>query len=111
MMLLSLPEGPDEFKQAGYLTFWFRKLKPLVCPRDTDKWMRINEVIALTIGLCLIRSVHPQELKGWGRTQDQKSEALELFVHDFTYHLRYGPASPAMLAHIYYAAWCLHRVR
>ena len=101
MMATSLADGPDEFKQAGWLTFWFRKLKPVAYPRDDAGWLRINEVIAFTIGFCIINSVNPQDIKGWGRTAKVRTEAFESFVTDFTYHLRYGPASPAMLAQTY----------
>jgi hypothetical protein len=110
LMVISLPKGVDAFEQAGYLTFWIRKLKPVIDPtKDDGHWRRINEVLAFTIGFCVLKSVYPGNIVGWGEKKEERDGNFESFVKDFTYHLRYGPASPAMISQIYYGIWVLMR--
>ena len=56
--LLHNSTEPNEFKQAGYLTFWIRKLKPF---RHYPIFggTQTNEYLALHFGLATVSSQHP----------------------------------------------------
>ena len=110
---------PDAFKQAGYLAFWIRKLKPLRC--TASRVALINEAFAYFAGLAIIDSVHPgspqvsrrvkRDPTGSGFTdtdfQDGKDRAREKFEKELMYSMRYRPVSPHAMGLVYYAIWNL----
>lgn len=53
---------PNEFKQAGYLTFWIRKLKPFRHYPIFGE-TATNELLALYFGLATLAANHPQCIK------------------------------------------------
>ena len=109
MISSTLQTGLDAFKQGGYLAFWIRKLKPVVVPQDDEKWIRINEILAFSVGIAMIKSEHPGNIVGWGRGKDEKTENARSFIKNLVYHLRFGPASPAMITQTYYSIWTVVR--
>lgn len=96
--------GPNIFKQAGYLTFWFRKLKPL--NPDIGRVAHVNEVFAYYLGRALINSVHDGMVASAKRANGVH-EAASAFQKEFCYSLRYRPISPHAVGMIYFAIWNL----
>lgn len=98
-------DGPDIFKQAGYITFWIRKLKPL--HTDNSKVAHLNETIGIYLGLALICSLpeHVGHIRKAARSA--YPNALREFMELFGYSLRYRPISPHAIGLIYYAIWNL----
>jgi len=75
--------SPNEYKQAGYLAFWIRKLKPLFYhtllddqegiskAEDTTLRVYLNEVFALYVAIAIVFSVQNENKKGT-KTQNLK---------------------------------------
>jgi hypothetical protein len=99
--------GPNTFKQAGYLTFWIRKLKPLRC--STLKYRYANEVLAYYAGLSLIDTRYPGDVEVARRVEgeEDKKKAVARFQEELCYSMRYRPMSPHALGLLFYAIWQL----
>lgn len=84
--------GIDTYKQAGFLTFWIVKLKPVMILLDvpTKTEMLINEQLALSISAGLLYGKHNQE----------PPFSLKL-IEDLKYTLRYRIYTRHDLALIY----------
>ena len=80
--------APSEFKQAGYLAFWIRKLKPF-CSCDLFAGTHTNELLGLHFGLAEVAATHP------GVYEKVVGTAL---WHEWLYDLRYRTASGHELA-------------
>jgi hypothetical protein len=86
--------GSDEFKIAGYLTYWISKLKPvMILGADPDENERlINEYLAINFAVSFI--------------YDRKNVLMTLskkLLQDLTYSLRYRTLTVRMLPIIYEA--------
>jgi|GEM_PF-4561887 len=75
---------PNEFKQAGYLTFWVRKLKPFRHYPIFGQTFT-NEVLGLKFGLSTVAAVHPHII-----AKVSKNKRL---WQEWLYDLRYRPVS------------------
>ena len=103
LMLGSLQNGPDIYKQAGHITFWIRKLKPLEpLPAQRKKYQHINEFAAMTAGKSLIEGETGLEWDGRGETDEECKEHRIEFLRQFIYNLRYGAFSPSVISQLYY---------
>ena len=101
--------GPDIFKRAGYLTFWFRRLKPIhpeaTTRRQASQMRHVNEVCAYYLGISMIQSIHPFHMRG--ASNSQYPDPVKIFREELIYSLRYRPISPHAIGMIYYTAWNL----
>jgi len=86
-------EGPDLFKQAGYICFWIRKLKPIRVIRQNDELPEIrgiNEKCAIWIGINLL-------YKSYGKFDFPRD-----FLDEFIYTLRFRAVSPQSVGLIFW---------
>lgn len=85
-------EDPSIFHEGGFLTFWIKKLKPIM--REKKSQPPLNEYLAILIGIYAITT------SGKGSLRWKWS-----FVCELASTLRYEPASPHMISWIYKAIW------
>lgn len=84
-----LDDDPDPYKKAGCITFWAKKLKPLVISNDNTQvvYLIINEIFALYLGLGYLPKVKIS------------ADLLEDFIID----LRYRAMSPHSIMYMFKA--------
>ena len=113
VMVSSLPNGPDIFKQAGYLTFWIRKLKPVVLAPNMRKDLNgLNEVFAFLAGLVYIKNRFPDlDFTGTGEDEKDREKVRDEFCRQFIYNLRYGSLSPSVISQLYVAIYTIEPIR
>ena len=85
---------PSEYKIAGAIIFWMRKLKPFVFEIKQNKWhnpcLYLNEYIAVIYGYEVL--YHLQKAK------DKPNKKLHpRFIEDLAIQLRYSAFSPSSL--------------
>lgn len=97
--LETISDEPSEYKIAGALTFWIRKLKPLsfeLSNNQNNPDIYLNEKIAVIYGYNYIKAVKLQK----------NSKFIKLspkFFNDLAVQLRYSSFSPSSIAFLFEA--------
>ncbi len=94
----------NEFKQAGTICFWVRKLKPFRLERTEENTVHpihlyVNELLAFLIAYQLIFGVY--SLKGEGTRGFHKPHISKRYLSDFVKTMRYNSYSPHSLVQIF----------
>jgi hypothetical protein len=78
-------DDPSIYKKAGIVTFWIRKLRPLVPFRgQPKKWLVANEMVALIIGLAICRQ--SKEFATINLSQPPYNRIIKDWIHSLRYH-------------------------
>lgn len=101
---------PNACKQAAYLTFWFRKLKPIYVfdkedNTDTESLCYVNDLMAWLLGCSYVKNqkgIYPEIISQKG--------PKATFEEDMKYTLRYRNVGPEILAKVFDAIWEGHDI-
>lgn len=95
--------NPSDYKIAGTITFWIRKLKPFhfqLKENSKNPHLRLNELIAILFGYSHVRISRQKKRK--------KTHTLpEKFLADVTIQMRYSSFSPSSLASMFESMYLL----
>lgn len=81
----------SQYKMAGLLCFWIRKLKPFIVPEAEEANRFVNETLALYSALYLVL--------GCGKVLPPKIDGS--YIHDLIVSLRYNSFSPHSTAYLF----------
>lgn len=87
-------DQPSEYKVAGSIMFWIRKLKPFSFQQGKSNWtnpcLHLNEIVAVIYSYLILHSLKKE--------MGKKTKKLHTrFINDLATQLRYSSFSPSSL--------------